>query len=108
MQVFYRVHVVGAALFVGFGIVHSRKVFVFFGPGLVLYGIDAAYRWLQACYDVTLHVNPGSSLVAMVIPLEVIDSVQTFELSAKLYHSDVFSTVCVPVHQMQYELFQSK
>lgn len=71
VQVFYRVHVVGAILFVCFGIVHSRKVFVFFGPGLVLYGIDVAYRWLQASYDVILHVNPGSKLVSIVIPLEV-------------------------------------
>lgn len=71
MQVFYRVHVVGAALFVCFGIVHSRKVFVFLGPGLALYGIDAAYRWLQTSYDVILHVNPGSKLVSMVVPLEV-------------------------------------
>ena len=68
---FYRVHIIGAALFVCFGIVHSRKVFVFLGPGLVLYGIDAAYRWLQATYDVTLHVNPGSKLVSIVIPLQV-------------------------------------
>lgn len=71
LQVFYRVHIFGAALFVCFGIVHSRKVFVFLGPGLVLYGIDAAYRWLQATYDVTLHVNPGSKLVSIVIPLQV-------------------------------------
>jgi hypothetical protein len=71
MQISYSVHILGAAAFVVFGIVHSRKLFVFLLPGMVLYGIDVALRYVQTARSVTIHVNPGSHLVSMVIPLEV-------------------------------------
>lgn len=72
LQVFYRAHIIGATLFVAFGIVHSRKVWVSLSAGLVLYGIDIAYRLLQTTRTVSIHVNPGSSMVSVVIPLEVL------------------------------------
>ena len=71
VQVFYWSHILVSAIFVVFGIVHTQKVWKFFAPGLVLYGIDVAYRWLQASHDVTVYITPGTSVCSIVIPVEV-------------------------------------
>ena len=68
---FYWSHIIASAVFVMFGIVHTQKVWKYFAPGLVLYGIDVAYRWLQASHDVTVYITPGTSICSIVIPLAV-------------------------------------
>lgn len=71
MQVWHAVRVAAAAVFVCFAIVHSHKVFVSLAPGLVVFGVDAAHRWLQARHEVSIHVSATDGLVSIVVPLEV-------------------------------------
>ncbi|NJR42398.1 MAG: hypothetical protein HC767_06780 [Akkermansiaceae bacterium] len=73
MQVWERVHVAAAAVVVVFGVVHSRKVWVSLAPGIVLYGIDVAHRWLQASRTATasLSLSASKKVLSAVVPLEV-------------------------------------
>ena len=82
MQVFYWSHIIASAVFVVFGIVHTQKVWKFFAPGLVLYGIDVAYRWLQASHDVTIYGTPGISVCSVVIPVQVCKPLPTVNMIA--------------------------
>jgi hypothetical protein len=73
MQVWERVHVAAAVVVVVFGVVHSRKVWVSLAPGIVLYGIDVAHRWLQASRTATarLTLSASSQVLSAVVPLQV-------------------------------------
>ena len=73
MQVFYRAHVIGAALFVVFGIVHWNGVYYTILAGLVVYGIDVAYRWVQTQQLVSVRVAASGAqrVLSVVVPLQV-------------------------------------
>ena len=71
MQVWEWVHVAAAAMVVVLGVVHSRKVWVALAPGVVLYGIDLAHRWLQASRTATASISASGNVISAVVPLEV-------------------------------------
>lgn len=72
IQVFYRAHVIGAVLFTVFGVVHLSNVWEYLSAGLILYGIDVTYRWLQTCTRVTVCLTAGGNIVNITVPLQVL------------------------------------
>lgn len=73
VQLFYRTHVVAALAFVVFGIWHWSGNLYYMATGLVVYGIDVAYRWFQTRKRVcvTVAADHDAKLLSLVIPLEV-------------------------------------
>lgn len=73
LQIFYASHVVGAILFVVFGVLHLSWIFRYFAAGLAVYGIDVAYRWFQTSFpvDISMRNATTGSLINIVVPLEV-------------------------------------
>ena len=71
MQVFYRSHIIGAIIFTVFGVVHLSNVWEYLSAGLLVYGIDVAYRWLQTSTDVEVSLSAGGNLVNIIVPLQV-------------------------------------
>ena len=73
LQVFYRAHVIGAALFIIFATLHWYGTLPVSVLGLAVYAMDVAYRWFQASYRVDVRVDEaaGTRIVSIVIPLEV-------------------------------------
>lgn len=73
LQLFYRAHIIGALVFVVFGIVHWNGTLDVLLVGLVVYGIDVAYRWFQTRHSVTLRLSQssGGRIISIAIPLQV-------------------------------------
>jgi hypothetical protein len=73
VQIFYRAHVVAAIVFVAFGIVHWSGTLDSILAGLIVYGIDVAYRWFQtrSCVSVRLMQSAGNRIISIAIPLQV-------------------------------------
>lgn len=71
-QVFYRAHIVSAAVFVIFGIIHWAGMLTVSITGLAVYGIDVAYRWFQTQQSVSLRLEASCSarIVSITIPLQ--------------------------------------
>ena len=76
VQLFYRAHVIGAAVFLIFGTYHWYGVTAYGMLGLIVYGVDVAYRWAQTRHTVQVHAHSdgsadGASIVSLIIPLQV-------------------------------------
>ena len=71
LQVFYRAHVIGAVIFTVFGVVHLSNVWEYLSAGLLVYGIDVAYRCLQTSTPVAVSLSAGGNIVNVTVPLEV-------------------------------------
>jgi hypothetical protein len=73
VQLFYRAHIIGAVLFVMFGIFHYAWNFVTMLTGLAVYGIDVAYRWFQTTSQVAVQVSSSEDMkmLSIVVPLQV-------------------------------------
>jgi hypothetical protein len=73
LQLFYRSHLIGAILFVVFGILHWNGTFMTLSTGLAVWAIDVAYRWFQTQHLVTLTVDKAAKddVISMCIQLQV-------------------------------------
>jgi hypothetical protein len=73
MQLFYRAHIIGAVLFVVFGILHWSGTLITLSTGLAVWAIDVAYRWFQTQQPVTLALEKPSQAdaISICIPLQV-------------------------------------
>ena len=73
MQLFYYSHVVGAVIFMVFGLMHHGRTWTYAAAGLVIYGIDVAYRLFQTSLPVTVAVGcgPEKNIISIRIPVQV-------------------------------------
>jgi hypothetical protein len=73
MQLFYYSHIFGALVFMVFGTMHHSHTWLYAAAGLVIYGIDLAYRVYQTSLPVTVEVSgqKGSNIISMRIPVKV-------------------------------------
>ena len=73
MQVFYYSHIIGAAVFVVFGVQHDISIWYFVSAGLVVYGISVAYRLLQTSLPVAVDVcsDAQNNVMTIRIPVKV-------------------------------------
>lgn len=73
LQLFYYTHLVGAVLFMVFGAMHHRNTWLYAAAGLVIYGIDVAYRLYQTSLPVTVDVSSSSStnIITIRVPVQV-------------------------------------
>jgi hypothetical protein len=73
VQLFYRMHVVSAAVFLAFSTIHWNGMYSSVLLGLIVYGMDVAYRWFQTRHLVSVKVEQsnGKHFISMAIPLQV-------------------------------------
>jgi uncharacterized membrane protein YqjE len=73
LQLFYRAHIIGAILFVVFGILHWQGTLMALSTGLAVWAIDVAYRWFQTRHLVALSVDSTAknNVISMCIQLQV-------------------------------------
>lgn len=88
-QIFYSCHLVGAAVFLVFAIVHFSFLVSYFAAGLVVYGIDVAYRWFQSSYqvDICLRSTAHGGLINVVVPLAVRSAASAFVTCTCIFHA---------------------
>eukprot|EP00892_Ulva_mutabilis_P005804 jgi/Ulvmu1/3596/UM017_0008.1 len=70
-RLFYYSHIIGAAVFMVFGAMHHRNTWLYAAAGLVIYGIDVAYRLYQTSLPVTVSVttSPATNIITVRIPV---------------------------------------
>jgi hypothetical protein len=73
MQLFYYSHIFGALVFMVFGTMHHSHTWLYAAAGLVIYGMDLAYRVYQTSLPVTVEVSgqKGSNIISLRIPIKV-------------------------------------
>lgn len=73
MQLFYYSHIIGAVVFMVFGAMHHTRTWTYAAAGLVIYGIDVAYRIFQTSLPVTVDVSSDASknIISVRIPINV-------------------------------------
>ena len=72
MQLFYFSHIIGAVMFMVFGMMHHGSTWTYAAAGLVIYGIDVAYRIYQTSLPVTVDVGcgPEKNIISIRIPVK--------------------------------------
>lgn len=73
MQLFYYSHVIGAVVFMVFGMMHHSHTWTYAAAGLVIYGIDLAFRVWQTSLPVTVDIESGAGgkIINIRIPVKV-------------------------------------
>jgi hypothetical protein len=73
MQFFYYSHIFGAAIFMVFGTMHHNHTWTYAAAGLVIYGIDVAYRLYQTSLPVTVDISCSGSgnMISVRVPVTV-------------------------------------
>ena len=73
VQVFFFSHIIGFVMFTVFGLLHWHGFIWTWITGLLVYGIDATYRWVQACHtvDVGISASKDGTIVSLIMPMEV-------------------------------------
>lgn len=72
---FYYTHLIGTVIFMVFGAMHHPNTWYYAASGLVIYGIDVAYRLYQTTLPVTVGVAGNSgNIINIRIPIQVRDS----------------------------------